>query len=109
MNYSKDDIKFFHNNVNHYNININIHTENERIINNKVNSLTNKIISYIPGNNKKQLNLTLYKTDRTEYAFREEIFRRLKLIFPTMKVSSSYLVQNTQEYFDIHLDWSDNI
>jgi hypothetical protein len=77
----------------------------EIIINNFVNKFTNIIIDYIKGGYNSTITLTIFSSDIKNYIYRLEIVERLKLIFPSMKISTKYTIEDI-EYFDITFDWS---
>jgi hypothetical protein len=77
----------------------------EIIINNFVNKFTNIVIDYIEGGYNTTITLTMHSTDTKNYTYRVEIVERLKRIFPSMKISTKYTIED-MEYLDITFDWA---
>ena len=80
--------------------------EIEITINNFVNKFKNLVIENItPNNYSNKITLTMNSCDEVNYIHREQIFIRLKNIFPAMKITTNYTKQD-MEYFDITFDWN---
>jgi hypothetical protein len=96
MYYSKEDIEELKN----------LERVNKEItINNFVTKLTNMVINYIGGGYNSTITLTIPSGNKKNYIHRLEIVERLKSIFPSMKISTKYSIED-MEYFDIIFDWN---
>ena len=74
-------------------------------INNKVNTFCNLVINFINNNSLKKITLTMHSCDTLIYSYKDEIVNRLKVIFPSMKITTQYITQD-MEYFNITFDWN---
>ncbi len=96
MYYSKEDIE---------ELKILKRAHKEITINNFATKITNMVINYIEGGYNSTITLTMHSRDKKNYIYRIEIVERLKLIFPSMKISTKYSFED-MEYFDIIFDWN---
>lgn len=104
--YSKEDIERFK-------ISDDATRSVEILINNAVNKYKNLIINHITTcNYSNKITLVIYGTTDSScnitdpvYPYRDEILLRLKNIFPSMKVSTKYVMQD-MIYFDMTFDWN---